>query len=243
MTIALALTGTNGVVCATDSRSTWRDTYNDMHVDDDTPKLFFISKYAVVMGVGTMQITYAVVNAVRAKGREDLLVNEVAKMVYDAYPPGGGSMLMVAGYEIEDGKMKGKVYKIHETDDGRRLEYYTVPTCAEGRTRNAVPILADYDTGALPVNELVPLAILAITEGEQDIYVGGPVQICTITPYEGVKFLTETEIGMAVKAANETAYEKKGEDPLSILKVRYVKGEITKEQYEEMRDVIAGGPG
>jgi hypothetical protein len=39
------------------------------------------------------------------------------------------------------------------------------------------------------------------------------------------------------KEKKEKSY-KNIEDPLKILKIRYVKGEITKEQYEEMRKTI-----
>lgn len=234
MTLTSCLQGSDGLVFSTDSRGTFGDPRSLTAQNDTMKKLYPTSKYSALMVSGANQQGAMIMDEVeksiqqtKIEGATNVMqkIREIARLRFNewfpsfpfqahpavAAPARPNLAFIIGGYDLENGIPKTqRIYTIVSNQD------YAPNLHDFGFALSGVPQYATYLLNRLynqgmKIADLLPLAAYIITEtASQDGKVGGPIQIGTITPAEGVKVLTPDEIGQIVKSNEDKAKKLKG---------------------------------
>jgi 20S proteasome alpha/beta subunit len=224
MTLTTSLEGSDGLVCVTDSRGTFGDPRGLTAQNDTMQKLYPTTKYAVVMisgansqGAMVMDEVRGVIAQSKIEGATNVMqkIREVARMRYNdwfpnfpmqAHPniplPARPALgFLIAGYDLEsNGPTTRRTYALISSQD-YAPNLFDFGFGLAGVAQYATFLLNRLYVRGMTVSKLLPLAAYITTEtASQDAKVGGPLQMCTITPSAGVMVLTPEQVEEIVKS-------------------------------------------
>lgn len=217
MTLLVTLSGTNGIVAATDSRGTFGDPRTLTAQNDTQKKLYVLTKYSVILLAGVGELGSNVMAQVAASISKIEGVTPVTEHVRalvrrryaEWFPsfaitaiPGVSAAvrpdltLLVSGYEVDaHGQATNqRTYRLQSNFDfAPMLHNYGFSTA--GVPQYALYLLNRLYRGDSTVEQLKSLSAYVITEtASQDGKVGGPVQMAIMTPGEGCRELQRSEV-------------------------------------------------
>lgn len=223
MTLTVCLSGTDGLVLASDSRGTFGDPRGITAQNDTIKKLYFVQDVGILLS-GSQEANLIIeevgkLSASKSLKGATLVMQEVRKVAmerfdewYKGFPlfpvPGQNPafvrntlQLTVAGYDISEKDALPRMYSMVSN-------YNFTPNLHDfgfalgGIAQYALYLLNRLYVAGMETTSLAYLAAYVITEtASQDGKVGGPVQMGIVTP-KGSRILSVDEIGK-ILAENE----------------------------------------
>jgi 20S proteasome alpha/beta subunit len=228
MTLLIALKGSDGMVLAADSRGTFGDPRGVTAQNDSIRKAFILTNHVAAVQAGGAELGAMVLKqtqdaiakqvGIDGVGNVVNILHQTARLCYDAWFP---SLPQTTILNPQTGVPMGRpdLTFIVGGYDKDQSGNFTHPSIYQLNSAfNFAPMIHDYGFAVAGVptyalyllnrlyqpdrkaeEELVPLAVYAISEtASQDGKVGGPIRVVIVCP-TGSKELTEAEVDNIVK--------------------------------------------